>query len=343
MLKTYICLVVLFAPPQMDANARTGRREKGQVGSKDSKILGAYGRDTLNDNGELLLSFANNHDLALVNTFFSTPKGGVSHTFNGRGKKRIDYILTTQRDRKFVRNVTVHPQPSFLPISDHNIVSAPVTLLGQGKTLPTPALEESETVSPHIGIYQVADVVGHRRGQGRHSPHNYIYRLRLKGFGPEADLTRSHNVRNLLQHTALNINLRQSRLLLAISGSILLRKTAIPPVVISHRKTVVPSKTNPLFANVLAISGSIVLRKTAIPSVATPHRKTAVPSKANPLFASALLAISRSIVLRKTVIPSEAIAHRKTVVRSNANPLLASANPDLARIKRKIIQRGESE
>ena len=70
----------------MDANARTGRREKGQVGSKDSKIPGAYGRDTLNDNGGLLLYFANNHDLALVNTFFSTPKGGVSHTFNGEGK-----------------------------------------------------------------------------------------------------------------------------------------------------------------------------------------------------------------------------------------------------------------
>ena len=114
----------------MDANARTGRREKGQVGSKDSKILGAYGRDTLNDNRELLLSFTNNHDLALVNTFFSTPKGGVSHTFNGRGKKWIDYILTRQRDHKFVRNVTVHPQSSFLPISDHNIVSAPVKLLG---------------------------------------------------------------------------------------------------------------------------------------------------------------------------------------------------------------------
>ena len=51
------------------------------------------------------------------------------YTFNGRGKKRIDYILTRQRDRKFVRNVTVHPQPSLLPISD-NIVSAPVKLLG---------------------------------------------------------------------------------------------------------------------------------------------------------------------------------------------------------------------
>ena len=57
-----------------------------------------------------------------------------------------------------------------------------------GKTLPTLALEESEAVPPHIGIYQVADVVGHRRGQGIHDPHNYIYRLRLKGFGPEADL-----------------------------------------------------------------------------------------------------------------------------------------------------------
>ena len=114
----------------MDANARTARREKRGVGSKDNKIIGAYGRDILNDNGELLLSFANNHDLAVVNTFFSTPKGGLSHTFNERGKKRIDYILTRQRDRKLVRNVTVHPQPSFLPISDHNIVSAPVKLLG---------------------------------------------------------------------------------------------------------------------------------------------------------------------------------------------------------------------
>ena len=115
----------------MNANARTGRREKGQVGSKDSKILDAYGRDILSDNGELLLFFANNHDLGLVNTFFSTPKGGVSHTFNGRGEKRIDYILARQRDRKLVRNVTVHPQPSFLPISDHDIVSAPVKLLGR--------------------------------------------------------------------------------------------------------------------------------------------------------------------------------------------------------------------
>ena len=114
----------------MDANARKGGREKGGVGSKDDKILGAHGRDTLNDNGELLLSFANKHDLAIVNTFFSTPKSGISHTFNGRGKKRIDYILTRQRDRKLVRNATVHRQLFVLPISDHNVLSAPVKLPG---------------------------------------------------------------------------------------------------------------------------------------------------------------------------------------------------------------------
>ena len=113
-----------------DANARTGRREKEQVRSKDSKIFGAYGQNTLNDNGELLPFFANNHDLAPVTTFFSTPKGGVSHTFNGRGIERIDHNLTRQRDRKPARNVMVHPQSSFLPISDHNIVPAPVKLLG---------------------------------------------------------------------------------------------------------------------------------------------------------------------------------------------------------------------
>ena len=113
----------------MDANARTEKREKRGIGIKDNQIIGAYSRDTLEDNGELLLFFANNHDLAIGNTFFSTPKGGVLHTFNGRGKKRINHILTRQRDRKLVRNVTAHPQPSFLPISDRDIVSAPVKLL----------------------------------------------------------------------------------------------------------------------------------------------------------------------------------------------------------------------
>ena len=124
-----------------------------------------------------------------------------------------------------------------------------------GKKLPTPALEESETIPSHIGTYyQVADVIGHRRGQGRHSPHNHIYRLRLKGFGPEADLEYpAHHAPQCQElitvHTALNINLKLSRLLLAISGSILLRKTVIRSIAIPHRKTVVPSKANPRFAS----------------------------------------------------------------------------------------------
>ena len=57
----------------IDSNVLTGRREKEQVGSKGRKSFGAYGRDTLDDNGELLLSFANYHDLALVKIFLAHP------------------------------------------------------------------------------------------------------------------------------------------------------------------------------------------------------------------------------------------------------------------------------
>ena len=40
-----------------DANARTGRRGEGG-GETNSKVLGAYGRDKPNENGKLLLGFA---------------------------------------------------------------------------------------------------------------------------------------------------------------------------------------------------------------------------------------------------------------------------------------------
>ena len=151
----------------MDANARTRRRGGGKLGSKECKVLGAYGRDNLNDNGERLLSFSANHELALLNTFFSTAKNAISHTFNERGKKHIDYILTRQRDRKLVRNVTVHPQPSFLPISDHNIVTARVKLLGRfvrnrpmrGAKGPPPIDRRRLTTDPHLR-QKVATAIG---------------------------------------------------------------------------------------------------------------------------------------------------------------------------------------
>ena len=106
----------------MDAKARTDRRGGGKLGIEESKILGAYGRYTLNDNDEWFLSFSANHGLALLNTFFSTAKNAISHMFHRQGKKRVDCILTKQRNRKLVRDVTVHLQPPSLPISDHNTV-----------------------------------------------------------------------------------------------------------------------------------------------------------------------------------------------------------------------------
>ena len=83
-------------------------------------------------NGTSLLRFAGDNKLALVNTFFSVPKGCTSRTFNGTrpaDRKRIDYIITRQSHHKLVRNVIVHLQPHV--DSDHNIVCARVRLPGR--------------------------------------------------------------------------------------------------------------------------------------------------------------------------------------------------------------------
>ena len=114
----------------MDANARTGRRIEGES-LQDKGILGTYRRDELNDNGKLLLSFATDSKLAIMNTFFSTRKGGVSQIYNGATGsrtsdfKRIDYVLTRQAHRGRVRNVVVHPQPA-LPLST-SVAESPTT------------------------------------------------------------------------------------------------------------------------------------------------------------------------------------------------------------------------
>ena len=75
------------------------------------------------------LRFAGDDKLSVVNTFFSVPKGCTSRTFNGTwpaDRKRIDYIITRQSHRKFVRIVTVRLQ--LRADSDHNIVCARVRL-----------------------------------------------------------------------------------------------------------------------------------------------------------------------------------------------------------------------
>ena len=122
----------------MDANARTGEKIHGER-TEDDGVLGAYGRDELNNNGKRLVNFATDNKLAVTNTFFSMGKGGISHTYTGvigdraGDFKRIDYILTRQAHRPRVHNVEVHPQPN-RPIkadSDHNMVFATVDLGGR--------------------------------------------------------------------------------------------------------------------------------------------------------------------------------------------------------------------
>ena len=114
----------------IDANARTGVR----IGEEGCKVIRAHGKDTLvsGSNGTSLLRFAGDNKLALVNTFFSVPKGCTSRTFNGTrpaDRKRIGYIITRQPNRKLVRIVTVHLQ--LRADSDHNIVCARVHLPGR--------------------------------------------------------------------------------------------------------------------------------------------------------------------------------------------------------------------
>ena len=95
-------------------------------------MLGAYGRDKLNENGKLLLGFAEDIKLALLNNFFCTPKSGVSHAFQSanrsKGQARLDYILTKQADRRLIRCVNVRRPHLEVPESDHNLEYAKVRI-----------------------------------------------------------------------------------------------------------------------------------------------------------------------------------------------------------------------
>ena len=123
----------------MDANARTrGRGEGGGLG--DVRVLGPYGRDTLNDNGSRLLACAAEYKLSIVNTFFSTPKRGVnSDAFTYEGPKeshrwRLDYILVLQHDRRLVPEYHCPPEDKIRPPPGFSFHSPPRT----ERTQPTP-------------------------------------------------------------------------------------------------------------------------------------------------------------------------------------------------------------
>ena len=114
-----------------DANARTGNRGEGG-GKADSKLLGAHGQDKLNEKGKLLLDFAEDNRLALLNTFFCIPKSGVSYTFQSTNRSkeqsRMDYILTKQADHRLIRSFNVHRPPLEAAESDHKPVYAKVRI-----------------------------------------------------------------------------------------------------------------------------------------------------------------------------------------------------------------------
>ena len=107
-----------------ETNARTG---KIGVGGEEagSKVLGAYGRDVLNKNSNLLLlSFAEDHKLVLLNSYFCTPKSGMFNMFQranrSKGQAHLDGILTKQANRRLICCVNIHRPPLKAPESDHN-------------------------------------------------------------------------------------------------------------------------------------------------------------------------------------------------------------------------------
>ena len=64
----------------MDVNVRTGKRDRG--GNLEyAQVLGPYGRDILNDNGEHLVRTAADAGMTIANTFFSTPNGCQQSTY----------------------------------------------------------------------------------------------------------------------------------------------------------------------------------------------------------------------------------------------------------------------
>ena len=110
-----------------DANARTEKRGEGG-GEADRKALGAYDQDKLNENGKLLLGFAEDNKLALLNNFFCTLESGVSYVFQSANRSKrqahLDYILTKQADRPLIRCVDVCRPPLEAPKAVHNLVYA---------------------------------------------------------------------------------------------------------------------------------------------------------------------------------------------------------------------------
>ena len=87
------CIFVL-----VDKNARTGRME----GCGDGRVLGAYGRDELNDNGKRLLTFASDNNLARTNTFLAHLRVEYLIRLTGSAALMTGNRLTTSKPAKHI-------------------------------------------------------------------------------------------------------------------------------------------------------------------------------------------------------------------------------------------------
>ena len=89
----------------MDANARIGMQG---IGWTNRKVMGAYRRDELNDNGKRLL-LHNRQQTRPPQHVPYQPTSAISYTFQSpnRGKARYRLDYTQQAYKRLVRSVTV--------------------------------------------------------------------------------------------------------------------------------------------------------------------------------------------------------------------------------------------
>lgn len=114
-----------------DFNARVGKRRE-----EVERVLGLWGEETRNMEGERLVDFCIRNDLKIMNTFF---KHRESHIFTryrwNQGtqqfdqKSVIDYMIVS--DKRMVRNVKVIPGVSL--DADHRLVVADMKMRGEGR------------------------------------------------------------------------------------------------------------------------------------------------------------------------------------------------------------------
>ena len=113
------------------AYTRTGKRGEGG-GEADSKVLRAYGRDVLNENGKLLLGFANKKQAHSSEHFILyLQKWRALHVPTRQPQQRqarLNYILIKQAHRRLICCVNVRRPPLEEPVSNHNLVYAKVRI-----------------------------------------------------------------------------------------------------------------------------------------------------------------------------------------------------------------------